>query len=148
MGRIVGTEVYFITEDCDTNRSLPAIRANCLKVCIGSLGEAITHLLCAALDGKTNVGIVDVRGAILERAFAYDSVRHCYYVTPLVVSEDTSGYSRVLTETSSDGKLSLWFLRDRCVRMAVSVDSAQLQRTEVPEWHTAQYYNNLCTVHA
>lgn len=138
--RMLGQTVYLIVEDCDTHRTLAAIRKHCLVVSTAKLEFARAELIQAAMDGHTNVGIVAVDGTILERAYAWDLVRGMYYVHPVAAG------NRVVVADATTGETTLWV--DNKFGLKTEVPSYLLFTSEIPEFHTDEYFAKLATVHA
>lgn len=140
IGRMLGHTVYLIVEDCDTHRTLAAIRKHCLAVSTGKLEFARAELIQAAMDGHTNVGIVAVDGAIIERAYAWDLVRGMFYVHPVAAG------NRVVVADAATGETTLWI--DNKFGVKTEIPSHLLFTSEIPEFHTDAYFEKLATVHA
>lgn len=140
IGRMFGQTVYLIVEECDTHRSLAAIRKNCLTVVTGKIEYARAELVQAAMDDHTNVGIVATDGTILERAYAWDLVRCIYYVHPIAAG------NWVAVVDASSGESTVWV--DNKFGVKSKIPSCLLYTSEIPEFHTDEYFEKLAVVHA
>lgn len=139
--KMSGQPIYLVVSNVDASSAYKLARAkNCLAI-LPSLNQALKRAATAAqTEGHSSVGVVELDGTIVGRAYALDAVRHFYYTDPIVAGDTCF--------VVSGDESYLYYRTGQGFQMSESVLSYPLVDQYNPDFHTQEYYEKMCECQA